>query len=576
MKFCCLIILLLPNIFTSLYAAPVLPEFTGKWYTTTMLTETKNACGKTTYRFNHLANTPADVIADVLGETSLTNNGCQFKKTAALFSGNYFDTSFPGTRQQQAKIKQRDSVKPQVWQVKCGDADPVTYTVRPQYQCPKGTVLANYYDAEQHKVLTACHANPQCTGDVVARELDITFLHKQGHVGFILGPLDDNSNFIAHYPQENLPQDNQGRVYLLEVLWNDDVINLRPFDYFISKPNYWGERYGVKTNWLASKQPLDLTKEQGDAIAMTGYLQSFYNPKYTILPRFEPGHAEWIYNPDLKQHELVKVIKNAMFRCDTFIYYVYLQGAGIDLLQGHHLSLNEVRPYKIFQLFSESRQNSYIDQVTPVPFFDPQSVHTTINPESLVSNIMDLLASDAITTDEKVENLMAQLMQKDIDEEKQLYYLDALYTLKPVAHTSELIHLYQQVENIKVKILVLDVLSRAVTMETEQEYLRIKNYYWENFNEVKQFFLDVSLNEKEPILLATAIKYFPYIYSPEQANSHVHQIKASTTDPVIKERLLKTQLELSMATDKIQPSLSIEKNEYSPWLQQFKHFLKNQ
>jgi hypothetical protein len=135
-------------------------------------------------------------------------------------------------------------------------------------------------------------------GDVVGRDLNVFGASVVGHVGMWAG----NS--------------------VLEVLNESSVIQLNSLINFKSKSAYWGSRYGKGFNQYT--------------MILQGWNQRNYSPSYTYTAQYSEGGKyerkcnsyNWYGGCDSYSW----VISRAMFRCDTFVNYMYLKGTNINLV----------------------------------------------------------------------------------------------------------------------------------------------------------------------------------------------------------------------------------------------------
>ncbi len=136
----------------------------------------------------------------------------------------------------------------------------------------------------------AAPANPSATGDVVARDLNISGLGWAGHVGMY-----DGSKIV-------------------EVLNQSAVIQRNSTSTFKASSPYWGARYGKGSNF--------------GTMVTKGWDQRNYSPSYTSSAQWREGR----YEKQCTSSGCKNVLIPAKFRCDTFVNYMYLKGTGSNLV----------------------------------------------------------------------------------------------------------------------------------------------------------------------------------------------------------------------------------------------------
>lgn len=151
---------------------------------------------------------------------------------------------------------------------------------------------------------------PRRAGDIVARDLSIPGLGWAGHVGMI----DDNGKVV-------------------EVLNKKNVVQKNSMTKFLSQSEYWGARF--------SKDPV--FRDRGKHMAKMGWLQSNFSPQYTITSSYRIGsyekkctQTENPFTSSASDGSGIRCIKwdyvftPGMWRCDTFVNYMYKTQSGKD------------------------------------------------------------------------------------------------------------------------------------------------------------------------------------------------------------------------------------------------------
>ncbi|MFW2535378.1 hypothetical protein [Legionella sp. 28fT52] len=233
-----------------------------------------------------------------------------------------------GVRQWQVLLAQNpDSPRPITLTYYCmqaaiGDYQ-MRFTISPQYRCLYGS-CRNYRKA--------------CAGDVYAGDLLQTPIELAGHTGLIY-TADDYS---------------PSRAYLvMEVLNKPPVIHVEePLEKLEKERPIWGVRYGYgKLNQEGEMHFFDALK-----IASLGFMQSQFCPQYTLKPIYRPGGFETVSITDPISHQLktISTPRCAVFRCDTFVQYLYKEGLNTQLPPQTPLHM----PKDLFDAFPNQRQDA--------------------------------------------------------------------------------------------------------------------------------------------------------------------------------------------------------------------------
>ncbi|MEY3996295.1 MAG: hypothetical protein RL344_638 [Pseudomonadota bacterium] len=135
-------------------------------------------------------------------------------------------------------------------------------------------------------------------GDIVGRDLDAFGVSAIGHVGMWTGDS------------------------VLEVLNESSVIQLNNLTNFKQRSAYWGARYGKGYNQYT--------------MVLKGWDQRNYRPSYTYTAQYSEGGK---YERKCKSYywhggcgSYGWVMSRAVFRCDTFVNYMYLKGTNTNLV----------------------------------------------------------------------------------------------------------------------------------------------------------------------------------------------------------------------------------------------------
>ena len=140
--------------------------------------------------------------------------------------------------------------------------------------------------------------NPNGVGDVVGRNLQAWDLVSWlGHVGMWNGSA------------------------VVEVLNKSPVIQQNSLSTFKAQATYWGARYGKGYNQYT--------------MVSSGWNQRNYSPSYTTTAQWREGKSVYkctSYNWYGTCASYGYVTQTAVFRCDTFVNYMYWKGTGSNLV----------------------------------------------------------------------------------------------------------------------------------------------------------------------------------------------------------------------------------------------------
>jgi len=234
--------------------------------------------------------------------------------------------------------KQRpDSPKPMSIHYHCILADSnqadysINFTLQPQYQCSDGTC--------------ALYRNG-CAGDVYARDLLQFPVYLLGHTGII-------------YTSDEV---DPKRAYLvMEVLDTPPIIHT---DMSLAEMNkerpIWGVRYGYgQLNDNGEMSYMDALK-----MLSLGYIQSQYCPQYTKQPIYKLGSYSVASITNPFNHHVKQLLTNncAVFRCDTFVQYLYKAALDTQLPPQTIVQM----PKDLFNAFPNQRGDSIPPSEAPI------------------------------------------------------------------------------------------------------------------------------------------------------------------------------------------------------------------
>ncbi len=200
---------------------------------------------------------------------------------------------------------------------------------------------------------------------ILGRDLGIKGLGWAGHVGLTLAK---NASETASS--------------VIEVLNDIDVIQINTIEHFKQATRYWGSRYGIADQTPAANQIIEEALRQRALC-----------PIYTDSATYHIGQG----TPD-------KPTRCAVFRCDTFINYLF-HYAGFTLPTYHGKTL----PRLVFNAFPKTH--------------DVHAISTDLSLETFKKNF-DLPKNK--TTSQTIQNTWALAKNPSLRHEKRLFLLDYL------------------------------------------------------------------------------------------------------------------------------------------------------
>lgn len=262
--------------------------------------------------------------------------------------------------------------------------------LQPQYRCD---------DRRCSEYRTAC------AGDIYAGDLLQSPFELLGHTGFIYSSAELDPT-ISHLVMEvlNTPPIIHTNTTLREIK------NIRPV---------WGVRYGYGSLYESG----EMTYFEAMAMFSAGLVQSQFCPIYTKEPIYKVGGYQSIIVSNPLNHQKKELLTNncAVFRCDTFIQYIYKAGLNVQLPPQYLLDM----PKDLFNAFPNQRGDR-----TPV------------------SNIR-LIENNTISTQnsKRSQELFALYQDKNKDRYSRSTALDALVEANSIAFQALLIAAYNEEDN---------------------------------------------------------------------------------------------------------------------------------
>lgn len=482
--------------FSSSYASHVAPVFSGYWYTDAAYVNQDN-CEKDVYRYKNRIKGSAQFVASKLLADLPKHKRCIWRGVHRLYVLNDGPPKdFVGNDKDWLVIEKNASLqRPEVWGRECisstGNLEfSETIAITPQYICPAGSA----FGFEQDNI--GCESPPpSCPSDVVARDLNVALLNKLGHIALVAYAGVNND---AHHTG------------IIEVLNQPDVVHFDLLDSFEKKSKYWGERYGLPNHER-------LSDEQGLAIVDAAFSQSICRPKYTYFFDYVPCNQNG---------------RQAKFRCDSFVYYSYLKGAGIKIYSDGDSKYPEMMFYDHFlywrfqpvmqkkvasNLVAGALSNSYLQKQKIKIVLSQKAVDLS----SLDSVVREFLKSQDLHRLDKINFLWGLASKNKNNAFKYNYLMDALSSLRPVEITNTLIHQFQSEKNISRQLKIMDVLLDAASVLFSNQKLSFR--YENSILRIRNFYKNLLLKSKNEDILEAAIFADAKSGVPDQAFYQIQQ-----------------------------------------------------
>lgn len=396
-----------------------------------------------------------------------------------------------------------------------------------------------------------CEAGPVMPGHIVGRDMDTRIIKRLGHVG------------IATAPSINQPA-----YQVLEVLHDHPVIQLNSLADFKSRSRYWGSRYGLgnKSQHLA-------------ALRFGNFQQDLDCAEYTYKAQFKPNEGTYTR----AGYAVCK--KSGLFRCDTFIYFLFKFISGVDIPVG-----NAITPKRLFMAFPHGNGDGpYAYQPSPGYERMPQTRQPKVTldkatPELLINMdeeefLLTIDTPDEALAKEKAPWLLSMLKSPDLlNFEKKMYIADTLRMTGDASMIPELIERYRETQGL---------VSEGVVKYQNMLISAVHILYGDDPKDelkpvVKRFYLDLL---QSPILdvgaVSNVIRGLISIMPEEQLLQHRDQMKrlVDTTLKNKKTSRLAMEAEMlfampSMQEKQLESIIAFLKMEQSDDLyQQFNHYL---
>src|SRR3990167_1757078 len=494
----------------------VLPVFSGAWYTDAQL-QYFDSCGQAAFSYtNKLSTTPIALAQQVLGEVPARTD-CRWHEAKLTNVNAISPPDFPGRQQDWVDVlahansqpsfkAQRDCVSPDG---KVLDSK-VSY-IYPGYVCPS----FSRYGIDRNKQGEGCTTMPVvCNADVVGRELAIYGGHWLGHVGMTRG-FDTNQVYNQVVEIFKQPTD-------------EIKVSLSPIDSFKSMPGaaFWGEKFGIQD------KPV-ITDDEAMKILDAGMAQMNYPFTYTLTWDYHPGGSDvqYVFNEETQAWDQVYTVREAKFRCDTFVYYSYVTGANLRIIPEYKFPWV---PKDMLAVMASCRDpegtvcavNSELQNVqTPLQTVQLAAVFAAkaLDIKSADAATKQLVTSTHVSRQAKINQLWSLALRYRNDPIKFGYLLDCLASLRPVELTSELIDAFKQQENKQDRYRLLSVLVASIQVKNESDIERVKNQV-ANVTKIQHFLHDLLFQNADVTMQKFLIQMYPTVVPAERAHEDISQV----------------------------------------------------
>lgn len=510
----------------AIFAKPtkILPEFDGFWYTKAHELPT-SICESNKFEYTNRSPDISSLSGKLFNDLP-QHSTCEWSKPEIKDYGPTYTEEFPGTWEDLDKVAKG---KEFVWYSGCigknGPGlpeDTKIYHLYPSFSCPKGTKYFIESDSEDSPKSGCYKFNEQLSCmDVIGRDLSTTIpiLKGMGHIA-IIGP------HAIFKPS----QSDEFSSSVIEVLDEEPVIQVNTLVNFKQRVEggYWGAKFD-----LPDFPQLKPEEEMG--IVKTAVEQMGNFPEYTMSWKWWPGKTiETYYVYDTSQTNWVKiqVLKSARFRCDSFIYYLFSNGANRNIpYQGF------MTPKGLFAEFKQKRENADLtlsdfglraiaNRMHEIRFGRFQDYEYKIQ-TIFDKEYLDILEADiatnsymneeSITRNQKIKFLWSLAKKYELDNLKLEYILDIMNDLKPTELFNDLVNLYNFTQSDKIKIKLLSLMTNSVRYNSLDD---VKDFSPEKINDIikiQEFIKEKSTTGVKKKISNRALLNYSTIVSPSIA-----------------------------------------------------------
>jgi len=222
----------------------------------------------------------------------------------------------------------------------------------------------------------------------------------------------------------------------------------------------------------------------------------------------------------------------------------------------------EVEP-QVVSILLDSNKTKSLKKITKLNTID--TLMKQFTGESSFSDLdkamVAFLKDNTISRIDKINGLWMMVEKFDISTNKGLYVLDSLATLLPIELTENLIAVYNEQTDLKVKAKVMEILSSSLNIANPevQDEERL-NFIISKYKEVESFFHEETMNSIDGKVSMDALGYYVKIVPPEDAFEIFESLKNGELKAknLNKGKLLSLMTETALSTDESQKSLFSE------------------
>lgn len=246
------------------------------------------------------------------------------------------------------------------------------------------------------------------------------------------------SSNLGHVGVTMAPYLNQDAYQVIEVLWEDPVVQTNTIDYFKTRSAYWGSRYGIADRGNGALKLLREANTQKDHGCATYTLTASY--------KISTGY----YDPAGKLHTTYC----GFFRCDTFVNWVFFWGGyQLPTYSPEGQIERATFPYMVFNAFPNGNGDGprSIDVSTTLASNSPiYSINSITTEEIKGLSYEDFIAVVDIPenkiTSKGANNILAFSQDLSLNLDKRTFLMDKLGFVGNLNMIPELITLYRTLD----------------------------------------------------------------------------------------------------------------------------------
>ena len=176
-----------------------------------------------------------------------------------------------------------------------------------------------------------------------------------------------------------------------------------------------------------------------------------------------------------------------------------------------------------------SATNKFLQQIEKIILGKYPNIHMLDNA------IHSLLANENISRVDKINGLWLMLDDIGFKSEKSEYLLDALSTLLPIELTDQFIDTYRDVDNLNVKIKLINILTTSIGIANPRmQNTERLNFISEKIEEIQSFLKEDILHEQDPRLLSEGIHAYAEISDIEDVQELIDYLENNPNTKMLK------------------------------------------